>query len=495
MRDSVRPMSISENTIDWSRAVERIKARHADAIVPEVENFLKRARSRRVLVACSGGADSVFLLVLLYAFREELRIDLMVAHYNHRWRGAESDIDAVFVESLANALGVPFASAARAENAAAFTETTARALRLDFLREVALKNDCFCVAFGHQMDDILETQLQRISRGSGSDGLAAPRPIARFENFPTHIRPLLNMRSMDVRFALNSSQIPWREDASNEDLSIARNALRRKIIPAMYAALDRDPTIGAARSRRLVEEDAAALNRLAKETFPAAYAGDQKLSRKDLRAASRALTRRALMAWLDKQDCLASVGASAMDLLLNEIYGSKKQHQISAGSAYIVIEEDLVHLRVESEEGPELPEEAVSLEAGTSLLLPTGASLAVSFVELDPQLRERILAGEVDPAEEAYFLAVQTDGLAVRGWQPGDRFAPIGAPGTKKLQDWFIDRHIAQAERKRLPVVINDAGEIIWVPGFPPADSLKIRRNTNRALRLTYRGINPPSTA
>ncbi|MGJ8640330.1 MAG: tRNA lysidine(34) synthetase TilS [Opitutaceae bacterium] len=488
-------MSTGENRVEWSSVLRSVEERYASVMVPQVETFLKRVRNGRVLVTCSGGADSVFMLLLLVARRNALRIDLVVAHYNHRWRGSASDVDAAFVESLAKAFDLPFAYEARPEHEAAFTETTARALRLQFLRRVATKYECSSVAFGHQMDDILETQLQRIARGSGTDGLAAPRPIARFENLPTHIRPLLNMRAIDIRLALNSLKVPWREDASNEDVSIARNALRRKIIPDMHAALDRDPTVGAARCRRLVEEDAAALNLLAKSTFSGAFAGKRQLQRAELRAAPRALSRRALMAWLNRHELLTSVGALAIDLLLDEIFGAKKKHQVSAGSAFIVIKENTVELLSETEAQVELSKESLSIEIGSSLFLPTGASLDLSFVELDVHLREQIVTGQIDPAEEAYLVASQVDYLTVRGWQAGDRFTPIGAPGTKKLKDWFIDRHIPKSERKRLPVVINSTGEIIWVPGFPPANSLKIRRDTKRALRLTYSSRNPPSLA
>ena len=488
-------MSIDENKVDWFGAVEAVRARFSDSMVAQVEGHFKRLRNGRVLIACSGGADSVFLLLQLLAYRDDLGIELVVAHYNHRWRGEASHKDAAFVENLANIFALEYAHATRPENEAAFTETTARALRLDFLRQVASQKQCSCVAFGHQKDDILETQLQRIARGSGTDGLAAPRPIARFPNRPTHVRPLLDMRSVDIRLALNSLGVPWREDASNEDVAIARNALRKRIIPDMHAALDRDPTLGAARSRRLMEEDAAALNDLALAQFPKAFNGKRKLSRSALQQAPRALVRRALMAWLNRHDSLASVGAAAMDLLLDEIFGSKKKHQVSAGSAYIVISEDSVELLLETNQQSELSEQSHIVEVGTSLLLPTGASLGLSLIELDPLVRETICSGQVDPAQEAYFSATQLEQVLVRGWQPGDRFSPIGMPGTKKLQDWFMDRHIPQKERKQLPVVLNEGGEIIWVPGFAPAESMRIRRNTKQALRLTYSNTIPPSHA
>ena len=140
----------------------------ARSLQTNVRELLAGDSCQRVLVACSGGADSIFMLCQLWAQADELDVELVVAHYNHRWRGEESQLDATFVQELAQQLNCPFVTAARPENEAAFTETTARALRLDFLRAAAQEHSCQCIAFGHQQDDVLETQLQRLARGCGS---------------------------------------------------------------------------------------------------------------------------------------------------------------------------------------------------------------------------------------------------------------------------------------------------------------------------------------
>jgi len=255
--------------LDWPRLVAELGERFdADCIEPSVRAHLAAAGSPHLLVACSGGADSVFLLCLLLAHRAELGLQLRVAHYNHRWRGAASDRDAAYVQGMAAALGLALDLGRRADNEAAFTETAARSLRLEFLRQAARQAGCAAIAFGHQLDDILETQLQRLARGVGSDGLAAPRPVAMFPGQPPHLRPLLNLRAGDIRMALNAVGISWREDVSNDDTRIARNALRHEVIPDLHQALDRDPAPGAARSRQLLEEDAAALDLLARERLP-----------------------------------------------------------------------------------------------------------------------------------------------------------------------------------------------------------------------------------
>ena len=459
------------------------------ALHTNVRALLAEAQCQRVLVACSGGADSIFMLCQLWAQAEDLGVKLVVAHYNHRWRGEDSQLDATFVQELAQQLNCPFVTAARPENEAAFTETTARALRLDFLRAAAQEHSCQCIAFGHQRDDVLETQLQRLARGSGSDGLAAPRPIHFFEAYPTHVRPVLHLGAGAIRMALNACEIPWREDISNEDMGISRNALRHNVIPSLSDALARDASAGAARSRFLLEEEADALDGLARLTLPEAFIGSASLDRVALRSAPRALTRRALSAWLSAHNLIQSMSAPAMDLLMTAVYALKRKNRLSAGAFYIEFDEATVRLVSAQVAGQFLV--SGSIEAGESLMLSTGALLETEFVELDDALRRTIMQGGVNVDLQAYVAVAAEEALEVRGWQQGDRFRPLGAPGTKKLKDWFIDRHIPVKERKLLPLVVSQSGEIIWVPGFPPADSIKIGSATKRALRLTYEPRNP----
>lgn len=474
---------------DWKALAKALDRRvEDDCFDTGAHEVLAGAAVRQLLVACSGGADSVFLLCLLYARREQFGLELSVAHYNHRWRGEASLQDAEFVRAIAQSLQLPFNLDVRPANEAAFTETTARALRLEFLRKAAAEAGCSWIAFGHQLDDILETQLQRIVRGVAAEGLAAPRPVARFQNQPTHLRPLLRMRSVDIRMHLNAVEIPWCEDSSNADTRISRNMLRHEVIPSLGEALGRDPGAGAARTRQLLEEDAIALDLLARECVPEAFDGAERLSRGRLAVLPRALLRRALTGWLACHGIVGSISAAALDLLIRDIVGEQERSKQSAGARFICFDTDWVWLE---EDAPRLFLEHVQFLPGESAVLSNGFVIESEAVTLDAKLLQSILAGEVDPGREAVFSTPADLPLEVRSCLPGDRFRPLGAPGSKKLKDWLIDRHIPRGERSLLPVVTTSGGEIIWVPGFPPADSRKIGRETKQALRLTYRRRNP----
>ncbi|MGK0310057.1 MAG: tRNA(Ile)-lysidine synthase [Lentimonas sp.] len=479
-------MSDKSHAFNWAESVRLLCKNPGDGSLHlKVREFLRNSECKRVLVACSGGADSVFMFCLLWANSEALGIQLIVAHYNHHWRGADAEQDAKFVEEMSRQLGCSFVLGERAKNESATTETSARSLRISFLRAAAKKHGCQCIAFGHQQDDILETQLQRLARGSGTDGLAAPRPVHLFEAYPTHIRPLLHLRTGTIREALQKSSIPWCEDSSNKNVGIPRNALRHSVIPSLQDALEHNVSKGAARSRKLLEEDAVALDQLARESLPEAFGGSELLELAALRVAPRALTRRALIAWLSVHDLSASLSAAAVDQLIDAIYARKKTFRLSAGAFFIEV--DAATVRIESIDLLDTLLQPCTVRAGESVALSTDALLETKIVPVDEVLRQRLSEGTVDVTCEAYIALGSEQIFQIRARRPGDSFRPLGAPGTKKLKDWFIDRHVPARERNRLPLVLTDSGVVVWVPGLPPADDLKINATTKTALKLTYK--------
>jgi len=179
----------------------------------------------RVLVACSGGGDSVALLALLWALRKSLGLDLCVAHADHGLR-PESPEDADFVRQLCRALDLDLAEAslgvkAHAEASGQGLEMAARELRWDWLRQEAEQCGAIVVATGHTLDDHTETVFLRLARGGGLGCLQplAPRQGLRWS-------PLAELRRSDLRAYLVSRDIPWREDASNAEPFTARNRWR-----------------------------------------------------------------------------------------------------------------------------------------------------------------------------------------------------------------------------------------------------------------------------
>jgi tRNA(Ile)-lysidine synthase len=197
-----------------------------------------------LVVAVSGGPDSVALARAVALIRERDRVRLVLAHLNHGLRGAESDADEAFVVELASQLpGAELRHARRevaveAQQAGANLEATARRLRYDWLAEVAREHGLARVATGHTADDQAETVLHRLLRGTGLQGLrgiAASRPLTPDV---TLVRPMLGVTRADVLFFLQSLGQPFREDSSNRDLRHTRNRIRHELLPLLAATFN-----------------------------------------------------------------------------------------------------------------------------------------------------------------------------------------------------------------------------------------------------------------
>jgi len=270
------------------------------------------ARDRRIWgVALSGGADSVALLLLLWAHWPKTRARLRCLHFDHALRGAASKGDARFCRLVAEGLGVRFVSESwgRPKGPRSASEASARAARLSFLHKHAS-----ILWLGHHQDDVAETMLMRLARGSGTGGLSAPRPVHAHGGGQVHLRPLLTLRKAELTAALAACGIPWREDATNASPDFFRNRIRAEVLPAWERAAQRDAVAGAARSRELLEEDDTALEQWLEQARPFARNGDLLLGR--LRAVPRAVRRRALQRWLQTAPWPIDISRQAFETLL-----------------------------------------------------------------------------------------------------------------------------------------------------------------------------------
>lgn len=291
------------------------------------------AASRRVpwSIACSGGPDSIALLLLIWAHWPERRRTLRVLHFDHRLRGAESRADAGFCRRVAAALKVTFIRGTWTKAHADASEAEARAARMAFLETHAR-----VVWLGHQQDDIAETMLMRLARGSGSGGLAAPRPVQNLPRGRVHLRPLLGLKKDEIVAALRKAGVSWRDDATNVRERFFRNRVRRNVVPLWADAAQRDAVGGAARSRLLLEEDDAALEAWLAELNPFDRAG--RLSLTALEGKPRALWRRALHRWLLAESRAGEISRQAFDALLAALERRKPTKHSLGRQGFAVID-------------------------------------------------------------------------------------------------------------------------------------------------------------
>jgi tRNA(Ile)-lysidine synthase len=279
--------------------------------------------------AFSGGADSLCLLLLAWAHWPGRRSSICALHFDHRLRGRAAAADALFCRAVCRALGVSFACGRWRAPPASPSEAEARSARFGFFDRGMGRRGIRTLFLGHQQDDVAETVLMRLARGSGAAGLAAPRPVQAGPQGRTHVRPILCLKRAEITVALREAGIPWREDASNGEGLFFRNRIRNKVLPAWALASGRDALSGVALSRELLEEDDAALEKWVDRLRPLTPSGALAIDR--LAGQPRAVARRALHRWLLAQPGKSTLSRRGFDSLLNAVIrGSPTRHSLGA---------------------------------------------------------------------------------------------------------------------------------------------------------------------
>lgn len=476
--------------MNWVEAALRLESRLDLSRIPRsVASKIESLDT--IYVACSGGADSVFALLVLRA-RLAGRLGecgLRVLHYDHALRGEASSGDASFVEGLCSSLRIPFSNAKAkwADGTKMVSESVARNSRLAFFREAsgAVTSGPVFIATGHHADDVVETMLMRLTRGAGIEGLCAPREISEAGQGLVFLRPILDWSRAEIRSALEEAGIPWREDESNQSDSNYRARLRKETIPVWEKAADRPVRPGIGRSRRMLAEDAEALAFAARDVWNSCWdATEQALRRGVFESLPIALQRRVLRMLPNGQ----GVASDAMNGALRALdSGESLRLEVEPGLFYEFSSQWLRLSKLDLlEEAPSWPE--FVLPRNCIAYLPGGEKLSCEKVVLIGSLREKVISGSNNDQRVVYLSGEGNYSLrvVVRRRNPGDAFKPLGKSSPKKLKNLFIDRKINRNERNRLPVFVSEASGILWVPGLPPNADKKLGFGSEAALRLTY---------
>jgi len=430
-------------------------------------------------VAVSGGADSVYLLVALWA-DEALRPRLRVLHFDHRVRGAESAADAAFVQALCDALGVPCALGAR-DTAGGASEADLRTARLAFFAEQRAAQGIAVLATAHHLDDVVETMLMRLARGAGLAGLSSPRVWQTFRDGHAHWRPLVAARlaKADLLAALRSAGLPWREDATNVLPIAARNRVRAWVGQGGVEALGALYAQGFGASAQHLEDAQAAMLAWADELC-ADLRGDGSVATAALRGRPRALAFAVVARFLAAHGLSTASGASVEALVTAVVEGRDTRATIL--SRLVVHRSGQLALAAEAAPpfGPTL--RRLGLDHPDA-----EAGLLAERVDVDAALWEKLSRGDI-PSDRTAYVSVPPDVVITwRGRVEGDRYQPLGAPGVAKLSDLLINRKIPVERRETLPVILWGE-QILWVPGQPPAEPVRLTGPRKGALRLTWLG-------
>ncbi|MBM3875289.1 MAG: tRNA lysidine(34) synthetase TilS [Verrucomicrobia bacterium] len=454
-------------------------------LVTHVERTLGSRKLLRdgqsVLVAVSGGVDSMVLLDVLHRLAPKHGWKLTVAHFNHLLRGRASDGDEKFVKAAAAERGLPFVSdrrnvRARQRMSKLSLEMAAREVRHVFLAREARSSGCAAIALAHHADDQAELFLIRLLRGAGGQGLggmkwSSPSPMRERNRL---VRPLLDVRKADLLTHARRNHIRFREDASNRSPDILRNRIRHELLPLLARKYQPSVVNVALRAMDITEAEA---------EFVMSAAQRWLLARRRPRfdRLHVAVQRQVL------RTQLADASASTEFHIVEKL-------RLNPGKAFTAER----GVRVWRDENG-----TVASRHGE----PGGLTFKFSGAPLDlkPRRGERQFGGvritwlrrprnasdarrfRPAPGFERFDADKVGRFIRLRHWQPGDRFQPIGMDRDVKLQDLFTNAKIPAEERRGLIVAADLLGErSFWVEGLRIGESFKVTPRTKRVLEWRW---------
>lgn len=465
------------------------------------QNWLAEALLREndhVVVGVSGGPDSMALLHLLHDANRSLgwQLRLHVAHLDHGLRGDRSAEDAAFVQAAAEALSLRCTIAhedvsASAESQSIGVEEAGRKARYAFFHRVCLQTGADRVAVGHHADDNAETILHRVLRGTGLRGLSGipQRRELSTGSDVTLIRPLLRLTRTQILAYLDKGGIGYRHDPTNDEPAGVRNRIRHHVLPLV----EREVNPQAREAITRLGEQAQWLVEFLQETVQRTFEtliisrNDQTLAlnvdtlARKSRIVQTEVVRLAYASFqLGEQDLSFAHLLATLDLIAESTGG--KQIQLPKN---MVVEKRYGQLTfsLPTDEARETIASEIAVHVPGRTTLPIRRLTIECGVEEMTPARVRTLRRANDGLEEYVDFDAVRPPLVVRTRRPGERFFPLGAPGTKTLSDFLTDHKVTPKDRERVAVLCDHLGPI-WIIGYRIDDRVKLTGLTRRVLHL-----------
>jgi tRNA(Ile)-lysidine synthase len=431
----------------------------------------------RVLIALSGGSDSVALLHLLRELDHAGELSIAgLAHFNHQLRQA-ADHDQKFCSDLAQTLQLTLLTdsddvAARARREHVSIEQAAREARYEFLDRARRSLNADVVALGHTRDDQAETFLLRLVRGAGLKGLAAMHPRRG-----AFVRPLLDCRRAELQEYLRARDIFYVADESNDDVGIPRNRVRAELVPLLQGRFNPAIVDTLAEEAEIAREEWQWMAQLAGDLSSRICRREGDIWRIDAHAlneAPRPLARMVVHELMTGAARGRTISGRRVDEVLLVSRGlagplDAPGHRVERDGDFLVLTSRPAD--VVGRWNPENRANLFSFPLSIPGRVHVPHSSCIVSAEMLASAENAIVSNDVTSTVR---LAGCEGPLIVRNRRPGDRFRPLGVGGSKKLQDYFVDRKVAREERDRVPLVVDGTGRIMWVAGHAIDEDFRV---------------------
>jgi tRNA(Ile)-lysidine synthase len=458
----------------------------------------------KIVVAVSGGPDSVALLHLLHRLSGRMGWELIVAHVNHQFRREESAREATYVSALAEQLqihcevgeiDVPEYILQHALNA----QAAAREKRYEFLHQVAARYGAGKIALAHHADDQAETVLMRIIRGTGPSGLAGIASKRREHNVDL-IRPLMGIYKSEIMAFLHANGIEACRDSSNEQRKYFRNQLRLDVMPFLQQYNNQLPQ-SLNRLARVMRDEGDFIENEAKRILADLVSVSPTqctFSRKNFIGLHSALQRRLIKLILDYLSAQTNISYdfTQVELIRSGITEEK------SGSAQLDVSK---HIRFVREYDRIMVHQQADRDGSQqdkhyryvihNISLSGELNVPEANADLFYRLEMASNSHDASAAKDKHIALFDMDGvdfpLTVRNRFPGDRIEIMGLNGSKKVKDIFIDDKIGKSLRNSIPLLVDARDRVLWIPGIRRSKHAWLSERTKRVLRMELRRSDP----
>ncbi len=460
-----------------------------NAVSKTVSSYKMFQPGDRVLVALSGGPDSVALLHVLLGLSPFFFAEVGIAHLNHSLRQQDSDDDALFVKNMADELEVPCFIEKKdvktyKKKQKLSLEEAARRVRYDFLLDVSNKNRFNKIATAHHADDNAELVLMYMLRGAGLSGLSGIPPVRKLSgNRVQIVRPFINVSKHEIIDFLSEKRLKYKIDKSNKDIKYLRNRVRLQLLPFLknvynpriVETLNRTAVIARAEEEWI---DAEAIDPLLKKILFKKEDNKIVLSVKDVAVLHDAVKRRIIRKSVEKvKGDLRRVSFHHVDSILN-LLEKKAAHwsldlpdriRIQREYDFLFISKEISPLRDINPKNNKQPPAAFEYK----IYRPEKKSTSSQFIKELDMILSLSDAGKASDLPDfcsngrktGYFdMDLLEFPFILRNILQGDRFSPLGTKGTQKIKKYCINNKISRTERNKIPVLVS-RGQIIWLVG------------------------------